>query len=405
MSSCNLTDANIKRKLLNKGLEIARKVNPRFELNRLQEIILVPDLANKFEKEIYQLRSIADRAERRITKELDIPINVFGRVFGARSYSDAAAIEIVITPQIRKAYEAKQELITEEQAVEEIKKANIEQTQLTEEVTKTPPVKPGVLDLFKEKTELASIGTPEQYSQYLDTIFPDSKVKDIVYHGTGKEFDKFKKPSEVGSQNRMIAFADDIEYAKIAGNRRTPLKKVISALVNINKLYPVDKLEAMELDSGIRDEVLNELKKEGVDGFAFESDDDLATKNFNEVLVFEPEQIHILGNKQDIEGFKEFVGKQQTRPTTSTYGPSTAYRPQGFYKGDRALFEQELRDLENAMDEVSDISEATILEDTETKFEPPVITPVQLEFKFSPEQPNQKGNLDDLGFEEVSCNV
>jgi hypothetical protein len=28
-----------------------------------------------------------------------------------------------------------------------------------------------------------------------------------------------------------------------------------------------------------------------------------------EYVVFEPEQIHILGNKQDIEGFKEFVGK------------------------------------------------------------------------------------------------
>ena len=26
-----------------------------------------------------------------------------------------------------------------------------------------------------------------------------------------------------------------------------------------------------------------------------------------EIVVFEPEQIHILGSKQDIEGFKEFV--------------------------------------------------------------------------------------------------
>jgi len=45
-------------------------------------------------------------------------------------------------------------------------------------------VKPGVSELFESNPELASIGTPEQYSQYLDTIFPDSKVKDIVYHGS-----------------------------------------------------------------------------------------------------------------------------------------------------------------------------------------------------------------------------
>ena len=34
-------------------------------------------------------------------------------------------------------------------------------------------VKPGVSELFKSNPELANIGTPEQYSQYLDTIFPD----------------------------------------------------------------------------------------------------------------------------------------------------------------------------------------------------------------------------------------
>ncbi len=42
-------------------------------------------------------------------------------------------------------------------------------------------LKPGVQEVFNLNPELASIGTAEQYSQYLDTIFPDSKVKDIVY--------------------------------------------------------------------------------------------------------------------------------------------------------------------------------------------------------------------------------
>ena len=38
--------------------------------------------------------------------------------------------------------------------------------------------------LFKENPELQSIGNIFDYDSYLDTIFPDSKVKDIVYHGT-----------------------------------------------------------------------------------------------------------------------------------------------------------------------------------------------------------------------------
>ena len=34
-------------------------------------------------------------------------------------------------------------------------------------------IKPGVSELFESNPELANIGTQEQYSQYLDTIFPD----------------------------------------------------------------------------------------------------------------------------------------------------------------------------------------------------------------------------------------
>jgi len=57
-------------------------------------------------------------------------------------------------------------------------------------------IKPGVQELFESNPELAKTGTPQQYSQYLDTVFPDSKVKDIVYHGTDKTFEQFSKDAE-----------------------------------------------------------------------------------------------------------------------------------------------------------------------------------------------------------------
>lgn len=53
------------------------------------------------------------------------------------------------------------------------------------------PVKPGVQEVFNQNPELASIGTPEQYSAYLDSIFPDSKVKDVVYRGGNKDDNDF----------------------------------------------------------------------------------------------------------------------------------------------------------------------------------------------------------------------
>jgi hypothetical protein len=41
-----------------------------------------------------------------------------------------------------------------------------------------------VSKLFDENPELAQIGTKEQYAEYLNTVFPNSQVQDIVYHGT-----------------------------------------------------------------------------------------------------------------------------------------------------------------------------------------------------------------------------
>ena len=47
--------------------------------------------------------------------------------------------------------------------------------------------------VFEQNPDLARVGTKEQYEKYLKTIFPESKVKDIVYHG-GSKNENFKSP-------------------------------------------------------------------------------------------------------------------------------------------------------------------------------------------------------------------
>ncbi len=82
-------------------------------------------------------------------------------------------------------------------------------------------IKPGVQELFKQNSELSKIGTPQQYSKYLDTIFPDSKVKDIVYHGTDAKFQKLaaeekaKTIEQVTKEHRSITALKDLS-AKLA---------------------------------------------------------------------------------------------------------------------------------------------------------------------------------------------
>ena len=47
--------------------------------------------------------------------------------------------------------------------------------------------------VFKSNPKLGEIGTKEEYSDYVSTIFPSSKVQDIVFHRTKSKvsFEKF----------------------------------------------------------------------------------------------------------------------------------------------------------------------------------------------------------------------
>ena len=140
----------------------------------------------------------------------------------------------------------------------------------------------------KEYTEI----TPEQkqqalqlYSQYLDTIFPNSKVKDIVYHGTDKVFDSFKTFKDSNVEGVFYTYNKD--SAKIFGN-------ILTIVVN-------SKTPLIEEDSVLYDSISLEAKEKLSKDY-----DSVITPNEMGV-IFEPEQIHILGSKQDIEGFKEFT--------------------------------------------------------------------------------------------------
>jgi|688.fasta_scaffold00608_29 hypothetical protein len=84
-----------------------------------------------------------------------------------------------------------------------------------------PGVKQGVEELFRLRPELAAIGTPQQYTEYINTIFPGSAVKDILYHGTYEFFEEFikdKRGSNTGSgtmtdKKRGETFNTDSENA------------------------------------------------------------------------------------------------------------------------------------------------------------------------------------------------
>lgn len=158
--------------------------------------------------------------------------------------------------------------------------------------------------------------TPQQkqqalqvYSEYLDTIFPDSKVKDIVYHGTPFEFDSFKKPLDIKENifnQHALAKEEDNPHAIYFQFEPKSFRKgrIVPAIINSKELIKKENYSGYSISyaTGNRQKLEQQLGSK-----TFDALDITPIQGKRELLVFEPEQIHILGNKQDIEGFKKFV--------------------------------------------------------------------------------------------------
>lgn len=224
------------------------------------------------------------------------------------------------------------------------------------------------------------------YSQYLDTIFPDSKVKDIVYHGSKEKFDKFDKnityknisnkifneyiqgfyfseKGEYGKEYPVLlnsknvkdltelfkASNRDIDYQvkqdfnriqKAIGNNEIDtalierplnlkLKPVGTYVVNIKQgsTYSVyftnDGMATManEVAKNVKEEDLAFYKKLNEENKKY---NDSLTKTYNWYVVFEPEQIHILSSKKDLEMFRNFINF--TKSEYAKYGDIQQFR-------------------------------------------------------------------------------
>ncbi|MDQ1281761.1 MAG: hypothetical protein QG630_112 [Patescibacteria group bacterium] len=173
-----------------------------------------------------------------------------------------------------------------------------------------PKIKEGADFVFKQNLELAKIGSKEQYSEYLDFIFPESKIRInnesvIMYHNSENKFD-----ISLYDKDRNMYWTSSRE-GHFESNENT-----ICAILNVNNPKYVD---AYEITNKISKESTKEYKDK--DGLIAENEVYIerikeSNKNledykqdllFPEVLIFNPDQIHILGSKQDLENFKKFI--------------------------------------------------------------------------------------------------
>jgi hypothetical protein len=151
--------------------------------------------------------------------------------------------------------------------------------------------------------------TLQLYSQYLDTIFPDSKVKDIVYRA-----DKRKDlTAQTTIDDGTLIFVNGVFYTSnfnYANNYNKELKgKIYHTIIDAINPIKVDKDEIQYFGRN-KSEFVEEYPKN--DSLIHIEDESYGIQDRygfveKEIVIFEPEQIHILGSTEDINEFKEFV--------------------------------------------------------------------------------------------------
>lgn len=188
----------------------------------------------------------------------------------------------------------------------------------------------GIDSVFKDSPELASIGSKTQYMQYLSTIFKTSKVKDIVYHGSPTrnilKFDKslLGKNVEADSTQFGFYFTENKKSAEIYSNWGSVEKngKVYPILLNIKNPFIGTEIDTIRDKEGNVIKTTEDNRAEQIKN-AIKNNNDSVILSENGiskdiVLVFEPEQIHILSSKADIQGFKEFVKSKESSKISDT---------------------------------------------------------------------------------------
>jgi hypothetical protein len=168
-------------------------------------------------------------------------------------------------------------------------------------------------DIYDNNAELKKAGSFESYMAYIDSIFPESTVKDIVYHGT---MPGTATATNANSGDTNATFPGYVTYFSTARTYAESLgikdlvKVVLPAIVNVKNPYyatsPIADTPRGTQFTGPRNIKEDMPQHDAVVG------SDAGQTIGNTVAIFNPEQIHVLGSKKDIANFKSFMSGPKT---------------------------------------------------------------------------------------------
>jgi hypothetical protein len=162
-----------------------------------------------------------------------------------------------------------------------------------------------VITAYNRNPATKDIGNLWDYQYYLDNVFPNSKVKDVLWHGsTSKNLQSFS-PEHIGSHAPI---------KKSVGMYLAPERATSTNYGKKGDVYPV--LLNTE-NPFITDQIFGGISKNGVNvakispevrSTLLANNDAVIAPKRGEIAFFNPDDALILGSDADVAGFREFMG-------------------------------------------------------------------------------------------------
>lgn len=181
-----------------------------------------------------------------------------------------------------------------------------------------------IIESYNKIPANKDIGTVQDYLDFLDNIFPKSKMNGIYYHGGPKGITQFESAKNLGRTNKGINsgtkdygiyFADDKELAKYYASTHPKSNRELYTVklnmdrpvkINTNNWY-LDKFK------GTKDLAFNpgSITQKWYDKLNLKQYNSIyhngkSAFSDGEIVMFNPEDIHIMGTPQESAMFREY---------------------------------------------------------------------------------------------------
>ena len=207
-----------------------------------------------------------------------------------------------------------------------------------------------IIESYNKIPQNKDIGTAYDYLHYLDNIFHDSKLNGVFFHGGPKGIKRFKTPKEVKAEgiglNKNINTATE-DY----GIYLVPKKQLAQRYTNTHKKDGYTYTMKVNSENPALFESPSKLLEtvRGTGEFAFSPAsisqkwyDRLGLKRFDaiyhrsknaladeELVVFDPNNIHIMGTSQDSNLFRQWA-KHKTMRNNINFNPNYEIIPESY---------------------------------------------------------------------------